>query len=176
MFPSPLPRPCTPAARSPLVFFRPAAPPQPPPPPPAKMPPSTLGPIPQGVDKGGRPVLYQGSRMVCNNFNDLGCNISSCRFLHSCSFCGGTHARSSCPPPHFLIHGFTFGFHPGIEVIPESSYTCSSLQSALAEPDIIISNLSKELNNGFMIGPFTSPPFHIYRISPISIATRKDSP
>lgn len=26
--------------------------------------------FPQGIDKRGRSVLYQGGRMVCNNFND----------------------------------------------------------------------------------------------------------
>ena len=51
----------------------------------------------KGVDRHGRPVLYQGGRMVCNNFNDLGCSLSSCRLMHICSFCGGAHARSTCP-------------------------------------------------------------------------------
>ncbi|KAJ4929368.1 hypothetical protein JOQ06_004977 [Pogonophryne albipinna] len=38
-----------------------------------------------------------GGRMACNNFNDLGCSFSSCRLMHICSFCGGPHARSTCP-------------------------------------------------------------------------------
>ncbi|AWP19546.1 Polyprotein, partial [Scophthalmus maximus] len=56
-----------------------------------------LGSFPKRVDRRGRPVLYQGGRMVCNNLNDLGCSGSSCRFLHTCSFCGGAHARATCP-------------------------------------------------------------------------------
>lgn len=145
--------------------------------------------------------------MVCNNFNDLGCNASSCCFLHTCSFCGRAHARSTCPHSptqhslckylntpinintldnvlqihpdqqfvHFLIQGFTHGFHPGLQVMPDSSYTCHKLQSAISEPDTVFKLLEKEVKEKFMIGPFPSPPFPIFRISPIDVATRKYS-
>lgn len=36
-----------------------------------------LGPPLKGVDKRGRPVLYQGGRMACNNFNDLGYTVTT---------------------------------------------------------------------------------------------------
>ena len=130
--------------------------------------------------------------MVCNNFSDLGCSASSCRFLHTCSFSGSTHSRPICPynptkhslckylnttikisalatalknhPDRqfvkFLIQGFTHGFHPGLQVTPDSSYTCHNLQSAIAEPDIVDKLLDKEVKESFMIGPFSSPPFH----------------
>ena len=49
------------------------------------------------TDKQGRPIVYQSGRMVCNNYNHLGCSLSSCRFLHVCSFCGGAHSRPTCP-------------------------------------------------------------------------------
>ncbi|XP_030253189.1 uncharacterized protein LOC115569298 [Sparus aurata] len=85
--------------QKPAVFHNvpPTAPPPSITPKPVNIQPIALGPLPKGVDKRGRPVLYQGGRMVCNNFNDLGCKVSSCRFLHTCSFCGGAHARSTCP-------------------------------------------------------------------------------
>ena len=35
--------------------------------------------------------------------------------------------------------------------------------------------LAKEVSQGFMIGPFASPPFPVYRVSPIGVATRKYS-
>ncbi len=129
----------------------------------------------------GRLVLYWGGRMVCDNFNDLGCNISSCHFLHTCSFCGGAHVRSSCPHNptkhslwlhrylkmpininalksalkdhldrqfvHFIFHGFAFGFHQGIMVIPKSSVACHNLQCALVEPDTVDRLLVKEVNS-----------------------------
>ncbi|XP_067472440.1 uncharacterized protein [Thunnus thynnus] len=81
------------------VFNRlsPAAPPPPIIPWPVNIRPSVNVPMPKGVDRRGRPILYQGGRMVCNNFNYLGCALSNCRLLHVCSFCGGAHARSTCP-------------------------------------------------------------------------------
>eukprot|EP00064_Thunnus_orientalis_P013743 superscaffoldBa00002288_g13783 len=68
---------------------------------------------------------------------------------------------------HFLIHGLTFGFHPGMEALPESSFTCRTRQSAIAEPATVDMLLAKEITDGFMIGPFSSPPFPIHRISPL---------
>ena len=40
---------------------------------------------------------------------------------------------------------------------------------------IVSTLLAKEVKQGFMIGPFDSPPFPIFRISPIGVATRKYS-
>lgn len=164
-----------------------------------------LPPFSKGSDRHGRPILYQGGRMICNNFNDSGCDVSACRFLHACSFCGGAHARTTCPhnpvdtpttvatpvqvnalasalsnhPDRefvdFLVDGFTTGFHPGVEVLPEKSYQCKNLQSALADPDTVDVLLAKEVREGFMIGPFKHPPFHTFRVNPIGIATRKYS-
>ncbi|KAK0135696.1 hypothetical protein N1851_028418 [Merluccius polli] len=134
------------------------------------------GPAPKGVDRRGRPILYQGGRVLCNNFNDLGCNSSNCRFLHTCSFCGGAHARVTCPHNptkhgsckylstpinihaltsalknhpdrqfvHYLLQGFTHGFHPGLHVMPDSSFSCHNLQSANSEPDTVDRLLTKE--------------------------------
>lgn len=59
--------------------------------------PSVNVPIPKGVDKQGRSILYQAGRMVCNSFNHLGPTLSNCHLLHTCSFSGGAHARKSCP-------------------------------------------------------------------------------
>ncbi|KAE8287571.1 hypothetical protein D5F01_LYC13617 [Larimichthys crocea] len=183
----------------------PAAPPPSITPKPATPLPASLGPAPKGVDKRGRPILYQGGRMLCNNFNDLGCSTSSCRFLHTCSFCGGAHARVTCPHNptkhgpckylntpinihalssalinhpdrqfvNYLIQGFTHGFHPGLYVTPDSSFSCHNLQSAISDPDTVDRLLAKEVTETFMIGPFSSPPFPSFRISPIGIATRK---
>ncbi|KAL1267272.1 hypothetical protein QQF64_002947 [Cirrhinus molitorella] len=74
-----------------------AAPPPPIIPKPLDIRPTVNIPTPKSIDKRGRPILYQGGRMVCNNFNHLGCSLSNCRLLHVCSFCGGAHARNSCP-------------------------------------------------------------------------------
>nr|XP_055053787.1 uncharacterized protein LOC129438918 [Misgurnus anguillicaudatus] len=52
---------------------------------------------------------------------------------------------------------------------------CDNLQSALIEPDTVDNLINKEVASGFMIGPFDTPPFEHFRISPIGVATRKFS-
>lgn len=52
---------------------------------------------------------------------------------------------------------------------------CNNLQSATAEPTIVEALIKKDLDSGFMIGTFDSPPFKIFHISPIGVATRKFS-
>ncbi|TKS66075.1 hypothetical protein D9C73_000131 [Collichthys lucidus] len=51
----------SPAAPPPSITPKPAAPQS-----------ASLGPAPKGVNRRGRPILYQGGRILCNNFNDLG--------------------------------------------------------------------------------------------------------
>ena len=206
---APLPRTSVTEKRAPAIprSVPQAAPPPPIPPTPVAAQPSILGPLPKGMDRRGRPVLYQGGKMICNNYNDLGCHSSSCRFLHTCSFCGGAHARATCSQNpikqqlckyldtpidinalatalqnhpdtqfvNFLIQGFTHGFHPGLQVMPESTYICNNLQSALSEPATVDRLLQKEVDDAFMIGPLSSPPFPSFRVSPIGVATRKYS-
>ncbi len=75
----------------------------------------------------------------------------------------------------FLLSGLKGCFDPGLESIPNSSIICNNLQSATAEPLIVQALIKKELDSGFMIGPFNSPPFELFRISPIGVATRKFS-
>nr|XP_033936284.1 uncharacterized protein LOC117444996 [Pseudochaenichthys georgianus] len=86
---------------------------------------------------------------------------------------------SSTPPARANTRGhnsgFSHGFHPGIAILPDTSHTCRNLQSALKEPHTVDTLLAKEVKEGFMIGPFDSPPFPVFRISPIGIATRKYS-
>ena len=94
-----------------------------------------LCPLPKGVDKIGRPILYQGGSMVYSNFNDLGCKVSSCRFLHTCSFMFVI----------YLIQGFKNGFHPGLLVTPDFSYSCHNLQSATFQPNIVDKLLDQEI-------------------------------
>lgn len=136
-----------------------------------------LGPLLKGVDKRGRPVLYQGGRMTCNNFNDLGYTVTSCRFLHT--YCSGAHFRPTYPHNlikhnqckylstpfninplagalqnhldqfNFLIQGFTYDFHPGLQCMPNSSSVCYNLQSAISKPDTVDKLLDKEAKELF---------------------------
>nr|DAA01994.1 TPA_exp: polyprotein [Danio rerio] len=75
----------------------------------------------------------------------------------------------------FLITGLSNGFHPGVSTLPSYNLACPNLMSATAEPEVVDQLIKKEIDNNFMIGPFLAPPFRVYRISPIGIATRKFS-
>ena len=49
-------------------------------------------------DIQGRPRVSIGHQEICNNFNsERGCSRPYCKFLHSCLFCKGSHARMACP-------------------------------------------------------------------------------
>ncbi|MGL4905857.1 MAG: reverse transcriptase domain-containing protein [Plesiomonas sp.] len=75
----------------------------------------------------------------------------------------------------YLLSGLEHGFRPGVECPLSENIICNNLQSALAEPDVVNNLIAKEVESGFMIGPFDEPPFKVFRISPIGVATRKFS-
>ncbi|RXN20392.1 poly [Labeo rohita] len=76
---------------------------------------------------------------------------------------------------NYLLSGLRHGFNPGVECVLSQNKICNNLQSALAEPDVVNDLIKKEVNSGFMIGPFDNPPFEVFRISPVGVATRKFS-
>lgn len=51
---------------------------------------------------------------------------------------------------HVLINGFTHGFHPGIEVLSDTSHVCRNLQSTLTEPHTVDTSLAKEEAKPFL--------------------------
>ncbi len=82
------------------------------------------------------------------------------------------------PDPHFtkyILSGLSHGFHPSVGNLPSESLICPNLQSALTEPETVDILIKKEIEANFMIGPFPVPPFNIFRVSPIGVATRKCS-
>ncbi|MGL5501434.1 MAG: hypothetical protein ACRDCK_09865, partial [Plesiomonas shigelloides] len=85
---------------------------------------------------------------------------------------------SSHPDPTFvdyLITGLSQGFRVGILSHLTTSFVAKNLQSASSEPEIVRTLLEKEVNKGYVIGPFASPPFSPFRINSIGVATRKYS-
>lgn len=76
---------------------------------------------------------------------------------------------------NYLITGLIHGFFAGLSFLPKASCVCPNLRSALQEPGIVDELLSRESEKGYMIGPFNSSPFPLYRINPIGVATRKYS-
>ncbi len=78
-------------------------------------------------------------------------------------------------PISLIMSGLSHGFHPGVRNLPTQSLICPNLQSALTEPETVDILIKKEIDANFMIGPFSVPPFNVFRVSPIGIATRKFS-
>lgn len=73
---------------------------------------------------------------------------------------------------NYLLSGLSHGFNSGVECALSQNFISNILQSAHAEPDVIDDLIKKEVKSGFMIGPFDKPPFEVFRVSPIGVATR----
>lgn len=74
---------------------------------------------------------------------------------------------------NYLLPGLKHGFKPWEECQPTKNIICDNLQSA--EPEVVDKLTKKEIESGFMIGPFEIPQVEHFRISPIGVATRKFS-
>ena len=73
----------------------------------------------------------------------------------------------------FLVSGFSHGFR--VSFIGERhAFESPNLKSALAQPDIVTSKINNERAAGRIVGPFNSPPFPLFRCSPLGIVPKKD--
>ena len=77
-----------------------------------------------------------------------------------------THLR------HYLVSGFTFGFRLNSFQTP-NNHVCTNLQSALKHPQVTQSKIDKEVQLGRISGPFLSPPYTKYTISPLGLREKK---
>ncbi|KAL1282097.1 hypothetical protein QQF64_000900 [Cirrhinus molitorella] len=68
----------------------------------------------------------------------------------------------------YIGKGLSQGFRVGVLTPLSTSYVAKNLQSALAEPDVVSGLITKELNKGYLIGPFSSPQFQFSAISKIN--------
>lgn len=76
----------------------------------------------------------------------------------------------------FLIDGLRHGFDTGFQTLPNLSVICKNLRSALDDPECVTDLVSKEVEKGYLLGPFDSIPFTgNYRINPIGLAEHKYS-
>jgi hypothetical protein len=119
---------------------------------------------------------------------------TGCAFKHSCFKCQGNHRVSQCgnnfcgfnrkSPANTdhsaksksiintLISGFSFGFplHYQGEI---KSIESKNLISALQYPKIVDMKLDKELTGNRLAGPFSSPPFNSFCVSPLGLVPKK---
>lgn len=68
---------------------------------------------------------------------------------------------------HNLRHGACIGYTG-----PRVPRFCKNLPTALAQPDIVTSNLAKEVALGRIAGPYDSPPFPNFHVSPIGLVPK----
>lgn len=75
----------------------------------------------------------------------------------------------------YLVDGFISGFDTGLNYLPELNFECDNLLTAKRQPDATMELIRTKLDRGYIIGPYDSPPFPNYRISPVGIAVGKYS-
>ena len=71
-----------------------------------------------------------------------------------------------------LESGFTFGFPLHFDG-PRCSQEAPNLLSAIQNPKVVSPKLSKELDAHRLAGPFSFPPFPVFRISPLGLVPKK---
>lgn len=69
---------------------------------------------------------------------------------------------------NFLYQGFTLGF-------PQETFECRNLLSAMLDPGSVDLLLQTEVEKGFLIGPFVTPPFDSWCVNQIDVALGKFS-
>ncbi|XP_069110159.1 uncharacterized protein, partial [Argopecten irradians] len=74
-----------------------------------------------------------------------------------------------------LLSGLVNGFDTGLESLPSNNIVCKNLRSATKDPSSVTLLLKKEMDKGYLLGPFDSIPFSRYRINPIGLAEHKYS-
>ena len=86
-------------------------------------------------------------------------------------------ALSGHPDQHFvsqLCNNFKFGVHIGFQGQRAPRFS-RNLPTALANPDVVSSHLAKEVSLGRTAGPFDTPPFKNFQVSPIGLVPKKNS-
>ena len=73
---------------------------------------------------------------------------------------------------HYLATGFTVGFPLHYEG-PRFSCNSNNLISAMQNPTAVDAKISKELDACRLAGPFSSPPFPVFRVSPLGLVPKK---
>ena len=75
---------------------------------------------------------------------------------------------------HYLTHGFHFGFSTGYTGTHITRHA-PKLHSAMSHPHVINEYISNECAVGRTAGPFLSPPFSTFTVSPLGAVPKKRS-
>ena len=69
-----------------------------------------------------------------------------------------------------LITGLRDGFFTGITDPPTQTLECPNNLSARSQPENVTRLIENEVKKGYLVGPFNTPPFSNYRVSPLGVA------
>ena len=69
-----------------------------------------------------------------------------------------------------LINGLREGFFTGINEPPMITLEHPNNMSANSHPEIVTKLIDDEVKKGFLVGPFETPLFSTYRVSPLGVA------
>ena len=62
------------------------------------------------------------------------------------------------------------GFFTDTDIPPTMSFECPNNKSAKCQPEIINNLIDAEVQKGYLVGPFQTPPFSTFRVSPLGVA------
>lgn len=74
---------------------------------------------------------------------------------------------------NYLCSSLEFGFDTLVTCESIHTYECKNALTARQNPLVVDELLNTEIQRGYVKGPFSSPPFESYRVSPLGIATHK---
>ncbi|CAF2986886.1 unnamed protein product, partial [Rotaria sp. Silwood2] len=132
----------------------------------------------------GSDDVKQDSGPTCKFYNGAGfekCVQPNCRFLHLCSRYRVTGCSTNIPliattPINICRLEHELAGHPDKEFTSFLlSGLCEGFDTARRDPKNVTCLVAEELNKGFLIGPYNSPPFINYRINPIGLVESKYS-
>ena len=69
-----------------------------------------------------------------------------------------------------LITGLHKGFFTGITDPPTHTLECTNNLSARSQPETVTKLIENEVKKGYLVGPFNTPSFSNYRVSPLGVA------
>lgn len=104
--------------------------------------------------------------------------LDSCRASTPVNITALKSALAGHPDKDFvnlLTTGLSEGFDTGFQTLPSNSFECKNLKSAMMDPSAVTDLVGKELERGYLLGPFDNIPFDSYRINPIGLSEHKYS-
>eukprot|EP00731_Ephydatia_muelleri_P028107 Em0019g980a len=129
----------------------------------------------QPTQSSGHITLSSTGKEICRRYNYGTCTRTSCTFAHKCWITEFERELRNHPDKawvSWLLQSILNGVSTGYKG-PHTPYTARNLSSALQYPDVITSELQKEVAAGRVLGPFADRPLPSLRTSGLGAAAKK---